>query len=220
MKSLTIGLAAIAGAVLASTPLAAQSLTISQVNATQPICVFDNACASVGTTTTANLQLYMQGEAGLLRTRTLPGLAGSRAAGTIAYEYQIDLTAVPVDGGSECIVGIVFGFNTITRTDYGHGPTDLYVISSGSQDTIAPSAANLIARGLVEVDFGAGVCAGHASEPFGLASSANNAPAAQADIRLLQPGAVPIIVVAGRAPIGAIGMSAPSAPTNLHVVNP
>jgi len=218
MKWLTIGFAAAAGVVLANTPLAAQSLTISQVNATLPICVFDEACASLGTTSSANLQFYMQGEPGLLRTRTLPGLTGSRAAGATDYEYQIDLTAVPASGGSECIVGMVFGFSTIERIDYGHGRVDLYVISSGSQGTIAPTAANQIAPGLIEVDFGAGVCAGQASEPFGLAST-QGSPAA-ADIRLLEPGPVPILDVTARLPPGTIGASVPGAPTNLHVVNP
>ena len=158
----------------------------------------------------------MQGENAQIRTRTLSGLAASKTG----YEYQIDLTAVPVNGGSDCIVGIVFGFSTtIDPINYGgSGPADLYVITSGSQGTVAPTAANPIAPGLVEVDFSGGVCAGQASEPFGLSSS-QGSPAA-ANIWLLEPGPVPIVDVSASVPSGSIGVSVPSPPTNLHVVNP
>jgi hypothetical protein len=219
MKLLGTGFAAAAAVVLAETPVAAQSLTIARVSAAQTICAFDHSCASLGTTTSASLQYYMQGTAAQVRTRTLSGLAGSTAAGKTGYEYQIDLTALPLNGGSECIVGMVFGFSTIDRIDYGgSGPTDLYVITSGSQGIIAPTAASLIAPGLVEVDFGEGVCAGQASDPFGLSSSQGSP--ASADIQLLEPGPIPILDVAGRVPSGSIGTSAPSPPTNLRVVIP
>jgi hypothetical protein len=219
MKLLGTGYAAVA-MMLATTPLAAQSLSIAQVSSTQVICVFDHSCTSLGTSTSDNLLYYMQGDVALVTTHILPGLAGSMAAGRTGYEYQIDLTAVPINGGSECIVGMVFGFSAFDRLDYGGtGPTDLYVITSGSQGTIAPTGASLIAPGLVEVDFSPGICAGQASQPFGLSSSQGSPTAGE--IRLLQPGPVPILSVSASIPSGSIGtLVAPDPPTNLRVVNP
>jgi hypothetical protein len=219
MKLFSTSFAVISALALLHTPLAAQSLSVAHVSAAQVTCAFDPSCTASGTKTSANLINYMQGEVALVTTRTLPGLAGSKAAGKTGYEFQIDLTAVPINGGSECIVGMVFGFTAIDLVNYsGSGPTDLYVITSGSHGSIAPTAANLIAPGLVEVDFAGGICAGQASDPVGLSSS-QGSPAA-ADIRLLEPGSVPILNVGARIPSGSIGVSAPSPPTNLRVVNP
>jgi hypothetical protein len=222
MKLLIISSAAVIAAVaLANTPAAAASLTIGDVSASQVSCTVANHCDSVGTTTSVNLQYYMQGKDAQVMTRTLQGLPGGPLAGKTVYQYQIDLTAVAVNGGSECLVGMVFGFSAIDAVNYGSGrPTDLYVITSGitsgSPGTIAPSGANLIEPGLVEVDFNPPVCAGQASEPFGLASS-QGFPAVS-DIRLLQPGPIPIVDVSARIPSGSIGMAAPSPPTNLRVI--
>jgi hypothetical protein len=217
MKIRKLGLAAAAAMALAHTPLAAQELTIADVNRSQANCDFDPACKGVSTDTSVNLQYYMQGDAAQIKTSTLAGLAGSPAAGKTGYEYQIDLTAVPVNGGSECIFGMVLGFRTVDQVNYGgNGAADLYVVTSGGSGTIAPTAAELIAPGLVEIDFGgAGICAGQASMTFGLSSSQGSP--APADIRLLEPGPVPILDVTARVPSGAIGMQLPAAPTNLHV---
>lgn len=217
MKILKLGLAAATAVLLANAPLAAAPLTIANVGRSQANCDFDVACTAASTNTSANLQYYMQGATAQIWTRTLSGQAGSAAAGKTGYEYQIDLSAVPVDGGSECIFGMLLGFPVLDQVNYsGNGSTDLYVVTSGGSGTIAPTAASLAAPGLLEIDFGGeGICASQASMAFGLSSSQGSP--ATADIRLLQSGPIPILDVTARVPSGAIGMQAPSAPTNLRV---
>jgi hypothetical protein len=205
---------------LAHTPLSAAPLAIANVSRSQANCAFDAACKGVSTDTSANLRYYMQGTDAQIRTRTLSGVTGSAAAGKTGYEYQIDLSAVPQNGGSECIFGMVLGSPAVDQVNYGgNGATGLYLVTSGGTGTIAPTGASVPAPGLVEIDFGgAGICPGEVSLAFGLSSS-QGSPAA-ADIRLIEPGPVPILNVTARVPSGAIGMQPPAAPSGLRVVNP
>jgi hypothetical protein len=165
--SLAAAIAAAAGCLFLSSPASAAPLSIVDVNAPAINCVFNPACKvvvddSVGTFTVPT----DTGEA-RLQTRTYPGVAPAPGAGTMAYEYRMDLTSVT---GKNCISKMVLNFGPVAPLPYK--PTavfDVYVVTSGGLGTVGLGSA-LQAGSAIEFNFAKPVCPGDTSYFFGLAS--------------------------------------------------
>jgi hypothetical protein len=117
--------------------------------------------------------------AALLQTRTYPGVVPAPAAGDMAYLYRVDLTSVTVAAGGapNCVTGMRINFpGGVVPLPYPttppHGPSDVFVVTSGGPGTVGLKAA--VQNGVkIDFTFTAPVCPGAMSHFFGLASKSS-----------------------------------------------
>ena len=198
MKTVMTGLIAILAALaLVQTPAAAARLTVSGVSMAQANCIYSPTCLPFFLEVLGALDFTPLGSSAFLQTRTMPGVAGSAAAGKNGYLYRLDLTGA--NPNSECVHGISIGFGTIEQLNYtGSGPTHLFVITSGGPGTIGAGSAEFTPEdGLVQIDFGRYVCPGQGTFFIGLTSTARPV---NATISLWSAGAPPIMQTTGWVP--------------------
>ena len=178
---IAIAAAAIAAAGCFAAAAAAQAgpLTIVEVGWPANNCVFhDNPpdCTVVVDDSVGNFNLPGDNGAALLQTRTYPGAKGTPAAGDMAYLYRVDLTnvSVPAGGAPNCVTGMTINFpGGVVPLPYPsappHGPSDVFVVTSGGPGTVGLKAA--VQNGVkIVFTFTAPVCPGATSYFFGLAS--------------------------------------------------
>lgn len=198
-------IAALAAAVVSS-PLAAQSLTIVEVNAPAVNCVFQPSCVITVSDTTGTIGLPFIGTPGTawLQSRIYPSAAGTPAAGKTGYVYRVSLTQA--SGTADCLLGLVLNFGPVAKLPY-KGPgqnADVFVITTGGLGTIGLKSAEKTGD-VIDFAFGKPLCLDGPPDIknttffFGLA--ADKAPAAKPiDATIYAIGTPPFYSVQARIP--------------------
>ncbi len=166
----------------------AAPLTMVNVGAPAINCVFDPSCKVVATDSIGRIPNSAPTSLGRLQSRTWAGAPGAPAHGLTAYVYRVDLTSVAGSAPPLCVSGYRIALGPMATLPYARGrpPGQVFVVTSGSLGSIAPTAADLTGTTLT-FTFATPVCAGQTSVFFGVA--ARNPPVAtDADIRLVRGG--------------------------------
>ena len=97
------------------------------------LCLFDASCSVTPVETTSTFTVPGMVGTGVLYTRTFAASAGSPAAGSFAYEYELDLSGVEGTSGLNCIrtVTIKLGAPLATLDYDGDGVTGDQVYVAG-----------------------------------------------------------------------------------------
>ena len=179
---------------------------LSVVNVSSPAinCIFDTTCKVQYTDTVGTIPIPGISGTARLQTRTFPGAAGARAAGTTGYEYRLDLTEAVGIVSTPCITALNVDFGPVTSLDYNKNgtPDQVFVVTSGSVGTVGLSGASEVGS-VITFTLASPVCVGpspgkgESSYFFGLASV--NAP--KAITAQVQIAGGPLTSVAARAPI-------------------
>src|SRR4029077_10298557 len=133
----------IVAAMAMSTSLAAQPLTVVEVNAPAVNCVFQPSCVITVTDTIGHIALPYIATPGTawLQSRIYPSAAGTPAAGKTGYVYRVSLTHA--SGRDACLLGLVLSFGPVVKLPY-KGPgqnADVFVITTGGLGTIGIKSA-------------------------------------------------------------------------------
>jgi len=115
----------IVAAMTMSTSLAAQPLTVVEVNAPAVNCVFQPSCVITVTDTIGHIALPYIATPGTawLQSRIYPSAPGTPAAGKTGYVYRVSLTEAA--GSADCLLGLVLNFGPVASLPYksgGDGP--------------------------------------------------------------------------------------------------
>ena len=156
----------------------AQALSVVNVNASAPACVFSTTC-SIGVTDTIGT-IALPGISGTarLQSRTFTGGSGATAAGFHGHEYRVDLTNATGITALPCVTSLRLTFGPVAAFQYdGMGGADqVYVLTSGGLGTIGLASA-VKSGDDITFTFASPVCAGSSpgtgatSYFFGLAST-------------------------------------------------
>jgi hypothetical protein len=183
----------IAAAGIVGAPSGAQASPLSIVNVAAPAtnCVFSPtpipnvpppACQVVVNDSVGDFT--PPGDTGTARvqSRTYPGSAPAPAAGTMAYVYRVDLTAVKGVTAANCVTRLAFKFGPVVKLHYGpNGDSDIFVVSSGGLGSVGIGSADQVG-GTITLTFAAPVCPGVTSYFFGLASKSIKPVAGKATV--------------------------------------
>jgi len=141
MSRIMTFIAALAAAAIA-TPLAAQPLTIVEVNAPAVNCVFQPTCVITVSDTVGHIGLPYIATANTawLQSRIYPSAAGTPAAGKTGYVYRVSLTEA--SGSADCLLGLVLNFGPVSKLPYKAGQMDdVFVVTTGGLGTISIKSA-------------------------------------------------------------------------------
>src|SRR5712691_10431915 len=128
---------AILAAAAISTPLAAQPLTVVEVNAPAVNCVFQPSCTITVSDTTGAIALPYIVTPGTawLQSRIYNSAPGTPAAGKTGYVYRVSLTEA--SGTADCLMGLVLNFGPVAKLPYKTGQKDdVFVVTTGGLGTI------------------------------------------------------------------------------------
>src|ERR1043166_877664 len=109
---------AILAAAAISTPLAAQPLTIVEVNAPAVNCVFQPSCTITVSDTVGAVALpyILTPGTAWLQSRIYNSAPGTPAAGKTGYVYRVSLTEA--SGSADCLLGLVLNFGPVAKLPY------------------------------------------------------------------------------------------------------
>jgi hypothetical protein len=196
----------IAAAMAVSTSLAAQPLTIVEVNAPAVNCVFQPTCVITVTDVVGHIGLPYIATPGTawLQSRIYPSAAGTPAAGKTGYVYRVSLTQA--SGTADCLLGLVLNFGPVVKLPY-KGPgqnADVFVITTGGLGTIGIKSAEKTGD-VIEFTFDKPLCLDGPPDIknttffFGLAADAAPAPKL-IDATIFAVGNPPFYPVEARVP--------------------
>lgn len=194
---------AFAAALIWPLPLAAQTLTVVEVNAPAVNCVFQPSCTIPVSDSTGAIGLPFIATPGTawLQSRTYTGAPGTPGAGLTGYEYRISLTQA--SGRAECLMGMVLNFGPVARLPYRTGTlADVFVITTGGLGTIGIRSA-VKSGDVIDFTLSSPLCLSGGPDVknttffFGLAASGT--PRA-VDAQIYSIGTPPIFGVSARAP--------------------
>ncbi len=132
----------IVAAMTMSTSLAAQPLTVVEVNAPAVNCVFQPSCVITVTDTIGHIALPYIATPGTawLQSRIYPSAPGTPAAGKTGYVYRVSLTEA--SGSADCLLGLVLNFGPVASLPYKSGGTaHVFVVTTGGLGTISIKSA-------------------------------------------------------------------------------
>jgi hypothetical protein len=193
----------IAAAALTSSALAAQPLTVVDVNAPAVNCVFQPSCTITVSDTIGIIALPYIVTPGTawLQSRIYPSAPGTPAFTKTGYVYRISLTEA--SGTAECLMGLVLNFGPVARLPYKNGQmADVFVITTGGLGTIGIKSAEKTGD-VIDFAFDAPLCLDggpsikNTTFFFGLA--ANGAPK-HTDAEIYSSGMPPLYAVDARVP--------------------
>lgn len=187
-----------------ATPLAAQPLTIVEVNAPAVNCVFHPSCTIVVSDTTGTIGLPFIEKPGTawLQSRIYISATGTPAFPNTGYVYRISLTQAK--GAADCLLGMVLNFGPVVSLPYKDGKlADIFVVTTGGLGTIGLKSATRSGN-VIEFWLSNPLCL--AGEPdvknttffFGLAAA--TAPQ-QVDAQIFAQGSPSIYSVKARVPV-------------------
>ncbi|HEY0300674.1 MAG TPA: hypothetical protein VGC36_05050 [Rhizomicrobium sp.] len=154
-------------------PAGAAALTIVNVGAPAINCVFNTGCTVVVTDSIGTFTPPGDTAGARLQSRTYPGTAPAPAAGTMAYEYRVDLTAAKGITAVNCVTALALTFGPVVKLPYSpKGLFDVFVVTSGGLGSVGLASAIQTGAG-IKFTFAAPVCPGATSFFFGLASKDN-----------------------------------------------
>jgi hypothetical protein len=117
-----------------------------------------------------------------LQSRTYPGTAPAPAAGTMAYVYRVDLTAVKGVTAANCVTKLALKFGPVVKLPYSaSGAADVFVVTTGGLGSVKIASADHVG-GTITFTFAAPICPGDTSYFFGLASKSTKPVAAKATV--------------------------------------
>ena len=117
-----------------------------------------------------------------LQSRTYSGTAPAPAAGTMAYVYRVDLTAVKGVTAANCVSKLALKFGPVVKLPYGaSGAADVFVVTTGGLGSVKIASADQVG-GTITFTFAAPVCPGDTSYFFGLASKSVRPVAGKATV--------------------------------------
>ena len=117
-----------------------------------------------------------------LQSRTYPGTAPAPAAGTMAYVYRVDLTAVKGVTAANCVTKLALKFGPVVKLPYGaSGTADVFVVTTGGLGSVKIASADHVG-GTITFTFAAPICPGDTSYFFGLASKSVRPVAGKATV--------------------------------------
>jgi hypothetical protein len=196
---------AILAAAAISTPLAAQPLTVVEVNAPAVNCVFQPSCTITVSDTVGAIALPYIATPGTawLQSRIYNSAPGTPAAGKTGYVYRVSLTEA--SGSADCLLGLVLNFGPVAKLPYKAGPlADVFVVTTGGLGTIGIKSAEKTGD-IIEFEFAKPLCLAGGPDIrnttffFGLA--ANTAPAPKAvDAQIYAFGSPSFYAVEARVP--------------------
>jgi hypothetical protein len=179
-KKIASAVASLAAVCLAAASAAqAALLKIVDVGAPEINCVFHEAgmpdCTVVVDDSFGTFTVPGDNGEGQLQSRTYAGVAPASGAGTMAYVYRVDLTAMPL--AANCVTKLALDFGAVEALIYGpQGYADVFVVIVGSLGN--PGSAKLSSADKVGNEitftFDIPVCPGETSFFFGLASKSLN----------------------------------------------
>jgi hypothetical protein len=172
---ITLPVAVIVG--MFGTALDAQAAPLSVVDVAAPgtNCVFN-------TTPIPNVP-PPPGDIGVarLQSRTYPGTAPAPAAGTMAYVYRVDLTAVKGVTAANCVTKLALKFGPVVKLPYSASGADVFVVTTGGLGSVKIASADHVG-GTITFAFAAPICPGDTSYFFGLASKSVKPVAGKATV--------------------------------------
>jgi len=117
-----------------------------------------------------------------LQSRTYPGTAPAPAAGTMAYVYRVDLTAVKGVTAANCVTKLALKFGPVVKLPYSaSGAADVFVVTTGGLGSVKIASADQVG-GTITFTFAAPVCPGDTSYFFGVASKSVKPVASKATV--------------------------------------
>jgi hypothetical protein len=196
----------VVAAVMLAAPLAAQPLTIVEVNAPAVNCVFQPSCTITVTDTVGHISLPYIETPGTawLQSRIYNSAAGTPAFPNTGYVYRISLTEAK--GSADCLLGLVMNFGPVVKLPYKDGNlADIFVITTGGLGTIKLKSATKSGN-VIEFALSSPLCLSGPPDIknttffFGLAAA--TAPAAQQiDAQIFAQGSPSIYSVKARVPV-------------------
>lgn len=167
MKNISI---ALAGAALTASSLAqAANLTVVKVAAPAVNCVFNANCTVTVNDSVSKLTFTPLGDGAFLQSRTYAAVAGTPGAGTIAYEYRLDLRQANLF--AECVAGLVLNFGPVKKLPYPQNQqAEVFVITQGGLGSVGIKSAEQDASVII-FTFEKFLCPGQTSFFFGLAAT-------------------------------------------------
>ncbi len=189
--------------VMMATPLAAQPLTIVEVNAPAVNCVFQPSCTITVSDSTGVIGLPFIETPGTawLQSRIYNSAAGTPAFPNTGYVYRISLTQA--QGSADCITGMVLNFGPVVKLPYKNNqPADIFVITTGGLGTIGLKSAEKSGN-VIEFTLSTPLCLSGPPDIknttffFGLAA---NAPPQLVDANIIAIGSPSFYSVKARVP--------------------
>jgi len=116
-----------------------------------------------------------------LQSRTYPGTAPAPAAGTMAYVYRVDLTAVKGVTAANCVTKLALKFGPVVKLPYSASGADVFVVTTGGLGSVKIASADHVG-GTITFAFAAPICPGDTSYFFGLASKSVKPVAGKATV--------------------------------------
>lgn len=124
--SSTLGLAVCAVFLV---PAEARPLTVASVTPQGVACVFTKTCAVTPSDSYGSFRLFGNGGAGVLLTRTYPGLPGSPAAGLTGYSFHLDMHDATALGMANCVEKLTLDTGPLASLPYGGGRAEVFVVA-------------------------------------------------------------------------------------------